>query len=134
MAAPTNIITTSDVNLALDRELVCNFTGDNDRLMEIMGIFGVEPMTAGQTLYQLTVTGNLNNAKTDASDLSGASGAVTLGSSSGTAYVEGDEVALSNYKVTKTPIERPDIVPYRKMTTAAAIQKSGYEVAVKKEK
>lgn len=130
MAAPTNIITTSDVNLALDRELVRNFTGDNDRLMEIMGIFGVEPMTAGQTLYQLTVTGSLNNAKTDASDLSGASGAVTLGSSSGTAYVEGDEVALSNYKVTKTPIERPDIVPYRKMTTAAAIQKSGYEVAV----
>ena len=30
----------------------------------------------------------------------------------------------------KTPIDRPAIVPYRKVTSAAAIQKSGYEVAV----
>lgn len=131
MAVPANIIDAADVNFSLDQELIKNFTGDNDRLAEILGTFGVEAMPAGRTLYQLTVTGSLNNAKTDASELGeSASGAVTLGSSSGTAYVEGDEVALSNYTVTKTPIDRPDIVPYRKMTTAAAIQKSGYEVAV----
>ena len=130
MAAPTNVTTAADINFSLDREMIQNFTGESDRLMEILGIFDVEPMTAGQTLYQVSITGSLNNAKTDPSDLSGESGAVTLGSSSGTAYVEGAAVALSKFTVTKTPVDRPDIEPYRRLTTAAAIQKSGYEMAV----
>ena len=133
MAAPANIIKAADINYALDREMIQNFTGENDRLMEILDIFGVETMGAGETLYQLTVTGSLNNSKTDPSELgASAAGTVTLGSSSGTASVEGDAVALSNYKVATTPIDRPAIVPYRKLTTAASIQKSGYEVAVLK--
>ena len=53
-----------------------------------------------------------------------------LGSSSGTAYVEGDEVALSKYNVTRTPIGDLSPVPYRKMTTAKAILQDGYEKAV----
>ena len=53
-----------------------------------------------------------------------------LGSSSGTAYVEGDKVALSKYTVTKTPIGDLSPVPYRKMTTAKAILQDGYEKAV----
>lgn len=131
MAVPNNITKAADINFSLDREMIQSFTGDSDRLMEILGIFGVEPMGAGETLYQLTVTGSLNNSKTDPSELGeSAEGAVTLGASSGTAYVEGDEVALSKYTVAKTPIDRPAIVPYRKVTSAAAIQKSGYEVAV----
>ena len=53
-----------------------------------------------------------------------------LGSSSGTAYVEGDEVALSKYTVTKTAIGDLSPIPYRKMTTAKAILQDGYEKAV----
>jgi hypothetical protein len=82
-----------------------------------MGIFGVSTRAAGVALYQYTVSGALNNAAgTD--------------SSSGTAYVEGDEVALSKYTVTRTPIGDLSPVPYRKMTTAKAILQDGYEKAV----
>ena len=131
MAVITNTTTTTDINYSLDREMVQNFTGEADRLLEILGLLGaVETMTAGQALQQVTITGSLNNAKTDASDLSGDSGAVTLGSSSGTAYVEGDEVALSKYTVAKTPVGVVEVEPYRRLTTAQAILKSGYEVAV----
>ena len=131
MAVTTNTTTTTDLNSALDQEMVMNFTGESDRLLEILGLLGsVETMTAGQALQQVTITGTLNNAKTDASTLPGESGSVTLGSSSGTAYVEGDEVALSKYTVAKTPVGVVEVEPYRKLTTAQAILKSGYEVAV----
>jgi hypothetical protein len=53
-----------------------------------------------------------------------------LGSSSGTAYIEGDEVALSKYTVTKTPIGDLSPIPYRKMTSAKAILQDGYVKAV----
>lgn len=117
MAAPTNIITANDIDAALSQEFVKNFRGDFDRLAELMGIFGVETRPAGTALYQYTVAGNLNNA-------AGAD------SSSGTAYVEGDEVALSKYTVTRTPIGDLSPIPYRKMTTAKAILQDGYEKAV----
>lgn len=132
MAVITNTTTTTDLNFSLDREMIQNFTGESDRLLEILGLLGaVETMTAGQALQQVTITGSLNNAKTDASELGeSASGTVTLGSSSGTAYVEGDEVALSKYTVAKTPVGVVEVEPYRKLTTAQAILKSGYEVAV----
>lgn len=53
-----------------------------------------------------------------------------LGSSSGTAYIEGDEVALSKYTVSRVPIGDLSPIPYRKMTTAKAILQDGYEKAV----
>ena len=117
MAAPTNIITAADIDAALSQEFIQNFKGEFDRLAELMGIFGVSTRAAGVALYQYTVSGALNNAAgTD--------------SSSGTAYVEGDEVALSKYTVTRTPIGDLSPVPYRKMTTAKAILQDGYEKAV----
>lgn len=130
MAVLTNTITTTEMNVALDRELIFNFQQEFDRLNEILGNFEVETIGAGTALYQLKISGSLNDTKTDASDLSGASGAVTLGASSGTAYVEGDEVALSKYSAEKVTVGSVDVVPYRRLTTAAAILKSGYDVAV----
>lgn len=103
MAVPENITKAAAVNASLDQEFIKNFKGDSDRLAEILGIFGVERIAAGTALKMLKVTGTLNNAKTDPSTLPGESGNVTLGSSSGTAYVEGDEVALS----TLAPSGRP---------------------------
>ena len=119
MAAPTNLITTSDMNVALDREFILNFEGDYDRLAEILGIFAPERMAAGTALYQLKVTGTLNNDK----DSNG---------SSGSSYVEGDLVNLSKYTATKEPIGAITPKPYRKATSGANILKNGYEVAVMK--
>lgn len=119
MAAPTNLITTSDMNVALDREFILNFEGDYDRLAEILGIFAPERMAAGTALYQLKVTGTLNNEKDD-------------NGSSGSSYVEGDLVNLSKYTATKEPIGAIKPKPYRKATSGANILKNGYEVAVMK--
>lgn len=119
MAAPTNLITTSDMNVALDREFILNFEGDYDRLAEILGIFAPERMAAGTALYQLKVTGTLNNEKDD-------------NGSSGSSYVEGDLVNLSKYTATKEPIGAITPKPYRKATSGANILKNGYEIAVMK--
>lgn len=119
MAAPTNLITTSDMNVALDREFILNFEGDYDRLAEILGIFAPERMAAGTALYQLKVTGTLNNENDD-------------NGSSGSSYVEGDLVNLSKYTATKEPIGAITPKPYRKATSGANILKNGYEIAVMK--
>lgn len=113
MPALDNAITTNEMNLSLDREVIANFRGEYDRLAEILGIFQPETMIAGQTIYQTKIKGELNNS-------------AGSGTSSGTSYVEGEEVALSKYQIEKTPVDVVDIEPYRKMTTAAAINKTGY--------
>lgn len=113
MPAPNNTITTAEMNLSLDREVIANFRGEYDRLAEILGIFHPEVMTAGQTIYQTKIKGSLNNSTDD-------------GMSSGTSYVEGEEVALSKYEIEKTPVDIVEIEPYRRVTTAAAINKTGY--------
>lgn len=110
MAALDNTITTADVVTALDVEMAANFDQEVNRLLEILGIFGVEVVPAGTALYQYKVTGSL------------ASGTVA----------EGDEVPLSKYDVKKTAIGEVTIKPYRKLTTAQAILKSGFENAVRK--
>lgn len=136
MAVPGNIIKAANVNASLDQEFIKNFQGESDRLAEILGIFGVEKINAGTALKMLKVTGSLNNSKTDPTTVPTAEGAtaaaVTLGSSSGSAYVEGDEVALSQFSTDWEVVGEVVAKPYRKMTTAAAIQKSGYVSAVLK--
>lgn len=131
MAVPANITKAAAVNASLDQEFIKNFKGDSDRLAEILGIFGVERIAAGTALKMLKVTGTLNNSKTDPSTLPG-TGALSTGSSSGTAYVEGDEVALSTFGTDWEVVGEVVAKPYRKMTTAAAIQKAGYANAVLK--
>lgn len=108
MAVLTNTITTADINAALDVELASKFNAEFSKLREFMGIFGVERAHAGQALYKLTVTGSL----------------------SGATVAEGDEVPLSKYTVTKTPVGEIEISPFRKLTTAQAILKNGYVGAI----
>lgn len=117
MGAQTNTTTSEDYKVALDQEFLANFKQEGDRLSEILGGFGFETMAAGTALYQLKVSGALNKAATD-------------GSSSGAAYVEGDLVALSKYKVDRDPMGAITLKPYRKRTTAQAIQQNGYVAAV----
>ena len=163
MAANPNQIGTQEVNFSLDREFIKKFNMEYDRLAEILGIATVERVAAGTALYQLQVTGQLNNTanaagayfKTADTDIvpgktyytvsNNVYSAVAnpakanlasyyeldiLGSSSGTAYVEGDLVALSKYEVEKVPVGSIEVVPYRKQVTAQAVLKSGYVPAV----
>lgn len=108
MAALDNQIAAADVVEALDQEFIANFNGEVSRLTEILGIFAPEVVAAGTAMYQYTVTGSLD----------------------GTTVAEGDEVPLSKYEVAKTPIGEHTMKPYRKLVTAQAIAKSGFENAV----
>ena len=118
MTAYANIITTSDVVAALDEEFILNFRGEYDRFAEIIGLFPVEVSPAGTALYQLQITGALDNTS------SGAAG------TSGTGYVEGDFIKRSHYAVTKVPYGEVAFAPYAKQTTAQAILKGGFEQSV----
>lgn len=109
MPAPANIIDAAAVDKSLSQEFVRNFKNDFDRLAEIIGVFGgAEVRQAGAAINQFKIDGTLNAE----------------------AYVEGAEVGLSKYTVRATPIAELAAKPYRKMTTAAAIMKAGYEKAV----
>lgn len=117
MAMTTNTIVTDDVLASLDIEFASNFEEQFYDFISRLGLAEPEIMAAGTALYQYTITGALNNAATD-------------DSSSGTAYIEGDEVALSHYKVERENVGELTMMPYRKRTTAAAIQKAGYMQSV----
>lgn len=110
MAVITNTTTTSDVVEALNVQAALNFSGEYDKLAEILGIVAPEVVAAGTALYQLQITGTLNASQA----------------------AEGDEVPLSKYAVTKKPVGAVELKKYRKMTSAEAILKSGYEVAIMK--
>ncbi len=101
---------TDDVVAALDLEMVENFKGDLTKLTDILGIFSPDVVAAGTTMYTYTVSGSLAS----------------------TAVAEGAEVPLSEYKVEKNPIDSIEVKPYRKLTTAQAILKSGFTNAVLK--
>lgn len=117
MAVTTNTILHTDVVPALDVEFNSNFEKQTYDFIARLGLAEPMIMPAGTTLYQYTVTGELNNSATE-------------DSSSGTAYIEGDEVALSKYKVEKNPVGSLTLVPYRKRTTAEAILTGKFEQAV----
>ena len=108
MTVITNTVVASDLAVALDREMIKNYNQEYDRLAEILGIFSPEVMQAGQALYQYTISGSLNPAT----------------------VAEGDEVPLSHYTATRTLVGSLEPKPYRKLTTAQAIMKSGFEIAI----
>lgn len=110
MAALTNTITAADIAKSQDIEMLTNFNGELNRLTETLGLFDPEIVAAGTAMFQYTVTGSLNT----------------------TPVAEGDEVPLSKYTVTPTQLDPITIKPYRKLTTAQAILKGGYENAIAK--
>lgn len=110
MAVLSNTVTSDDIANALDQEMVEHFAGELSKLTDVVGIFPPEVVPAGTALYVYTVTGTLT---------------------SGT-VAEGDEVPLSSYEVDKTPIGEVPLSKYRKLTTAEAILKGGYENSIYK--
>lgn len=108
MPAITNTTTTEDLAAGLDIEMVTNFQQEYDRLAEILGIVTPEIVAAGTALYQFKVEGKLSEAEVK----------------------EGEETPLSKYTTNKVPVGEVEFRPYRKLTTAQAILKSGYGPAV----
>lgn len=156
-----NTITTEDMVTALDQEFVANFDHELEQLTDILGIVSPEIVHAGTALYQYKVTGSLNEGDYEPTEdeavvagktyytRTGTEGAYVytavadpqtadiasyyeLVGGSGSSYVEGDLVALSHYKVDKVPIGDTSFLPYRKVTTAQAIAKAGFDNAVLK--
>lgn len=110
MAVITNTTTTADTVAALDVQASLNFMGEYDKLAEILGIVAPEVVAAGTALYQYEISGSLNASQA----------------------AEGDEVPLSKYTLTKKSMGEVALKKYRKMTTAEAILKGGFENAVMK--
>lgn len=110
MAALDNTTLAANIAKAQDIEMITRFNGELDRLIEVLGLFEPEIVAAGTAMFQYSVTGNLNS----------------------TTVAEGDEVPLSEYNVTPTPLDPITLKPYRKLTTAQAILKGGYENAIDK--
>lgn len=103
MPAIPNTIVTDDVVHALDQEFVEHFDESIEEFNQVLGIVTPEVLPAGAALYTYKTTGALNDA----------------------AVAEGEEVPLSHYSVTKTPVGELEVHPYRKLTTAQAILKGG---------
>lgn len=113
MAVLPNTVLTSDVASALNIEFAKRFNGEVNDLARILGIVSPEVMAAGTTLYQVTVTGQLNAASES--------------------RAEGDEVPLSKYGTTIANMDSLTPVAYRKLTTGEAILKAGVTNAVLRE-
>ena len=124
MGVPANLTDAAALNASFDKEFVKNFQGESDRLAEILGIFSPEIKPVGTVLKMLKVTGNLVNTKTDPTKAE-ATGVITLGHSSGSAYVEGDEVSLSKFNASLEAVGEIKLKPYRKMTSIKAVDKAG---------
>ena len=127
---PANLSDAAALNASFDKEFVKNFQGESDRLAEILGIFAPEIKPAGTALNMLKVTGALNNNKTDATTTLPGTGTFALGSSSGSKYVEGDEVALSKFNASLEAVGEIKLKPYRKMTSIHGVDKAGVANAV----
>ena len=110
MAVLENTVLAENIAKAQDIEMITRFNGEMDRLTEVLGLMPPEIVAAGTAMLQYVVTGDLN----------------------ATTVAEGDEVPLSEYSVDPTQLDPIELKPYRKLTTAQAVLKGGYENAVAK--
>lgn len=98
--------TAADLAYAQDVLLNQNYDAEVQQLVELLGIFNPEVQAAGTAIYQSTITGTPEQ------------------------YTEGEDIPLSKYTENAGEPLIVTIEPYRKRTTAQAIQKSGYYAAV----
>lgn len=108
MAVLDNTTLAENIAKSQDIEMLTRFNEELNLLTELLGLMQPEVVAAGTAMFQYTVSGTLNDATVQ----------------------EGDEVPLSEYNVTPTQITPITVKPYRKLTTAQAILKGGYEHAI----
>lgn len=108
MAVLDNTTLAENIAKSQDIEMLTRFNEELNLLTELLGLMQPEVVAAGTAMFQYTVSGTLNDATVQ----------------------EGDEVPLSEYNVTPSQINPITVKPYRKLTTAQAILKGGYEHAI----
>lgn len=108
--AETNVIKKANVPNMREIDFVERFTENIKKLQEVLGVTRMIPVQAGSELYVTKATGQL------------VSGAVP----------EGEIIPLSQFNVTRTKVGEAKLNKWRKATTAEAILKSGFNVAVGK--
>ena len=110
MPAENNVIKATDMKKVREIDFVRQFEHKSlAKLLEVIGCTRKIPMMEGTTLYVYETTGTLQSGSVD----------------------EGDIIPLSHYETTKTPVGEITLKKWRKAATAEAIQKSGYEAAVR---
>lgn len=106
----TNVITTEQMKKAREVDFVQRFTHASlAKLIEALGVTRKIPLQDGTTMYYYKTVGTLQSGN----------------------VAEGAVIPLSQYERTKTPIGEIVLKKWRKATTAEAIQKSGYNEAVR---
>ena len=108
MAAETNTILTSDTARIRVIDFNYQFTGSVNKLVEILGVTRKIAVQEGTSLKAIKATGTLE---------------------SGT-VAEGELIPLSKYKTEEVALAEATLKKWRKATTAEAIVKGGYDVAV----
>lgn len=108
MPAETNVILTTDLAPAISIDLASNFTRNIQALRDVLGITTMQAVPVGTTAKQYKLTAGTLNPQT----------------------AEGDIIPLT--EVTRELVKEINIalVPYRKSTTAQAIQANGREMAI----
>lgn len=108
MAAENNTIMQNDVARVRVVDFNYQFTGNLNKLMELLGITRKIAVQEGTTLKALKVTGTLESGE----------------------VAEGELIPLSKYETEEVPLGDAKLNKWRKGTTAEAILKGGYEQAV----
>lgn len=108
MAAETNVILTTDLAPAISIDLASNFSKNINSLREVLGITTMQDVPVGTTAKQYKLTAGTLNPQT----------------------AEGDIIPLT--EVTRALVNEItiELTPYRKSTTAQAIQANGREMAI----
>lgn len=108
MPAETNVILTTDLAPAISIDLASNFSKNINSLREVLGITTMQAVPVGTTAKQYKLTAGTLNPQTE----------------------EGDIIPLT--EVTRALANEITITltPYRKSTTAQAIQANGREMAI----
>lgn len=108
MAAEANLIDTTKVAKARQVDFNYQFTGNLNKLLEILGTTRKIAVQEGATLKGLKVSGTLDNST----------------------VAEGDIIPLSQYESEEVTLGEAKLGKYRKSTSAEAILKGGYDQAV----
>lgn len=108
MAVETNTIMQADVARARVVDFNIQFTGNLNKLIEVLNVTRKIPVQEGATLKMIKVTGELESGN----------------------VAEGDLIPLSQYGTEEVAVGEVVLHKWRKGTTAEAILKSGYDQAV----
>lgn len=108
MAVENNTITTNETARARLIDFVMQFTGSINKLMEALGVTRKIAVQEGAALKVIKVTGTLESGN----------------------VAEGELIPLSKYETEEVAVGEMKLNKWRKATTAEAIAKGGYEVAV----